>query len=348
MKLFFILLFPLFLFAHELHDGSGVLQKLDIDSSFLHDKYLKKILEKQSSTNKIFFFKRTLNNAHLLIPTIKNILAKNGVPQDFLYLAMTESNFQTKAHSPKKAAGIWQFMPNTAKLYQLRMDQYIDERRDIVKSTQAAAEHLKFLHNEFGKWYLAIIAYNCGDGRLIKAIKKAHSDDLSVLIDVEKKYLPRESRNYIRRVIALALLGHDSELISQKLQRLLKISNSNSLATIELQSGERLEEIAKMIDMPYKEFKKLNRHIKYNFTPPYIQKCSVHIPHSKLLKFNKNYKVKPIKSTYFVHIVTKGETLGHIGLMYGVPYKIIMDFNKMKNTNLKINQELIIPVKKRG
>lgn len=338
----------MFLLALELHDEAGVLRKLDIDKSFLNDKYLKKMLKKQSTTNNIFFFKRTLNNSRILIPTIKNILSSNGVPQDFLYLAMAESNFQTKAHSPKKAAGMWQFIPRTAQIYQLQMDKYIDERRDIVKSTQAAAQHLNFLHNEFGKWYLAIIAYNCGDGRLIEAIKEAHSDDLATLIDVKKKYLPRESRIYIRKVIALALLGHDTELISQKLQKLLSVSNSNSLATVELQSGERLERIAKLIDMPYKELKKLNRHLKYNFTPPYTKRCSVHIPHSKLITFKQKYKEKSIKSIYYVHNVTKGETLGYIGKMYGVSYRIIMDFNKMKSSRLQINQELIIPVKKRG
>ena len=347
MKLFFTLLFPLFLFAQEFHDEAHVLQKLDVDSSFLKDKYLQKILKEKSKSNNIFFFKRTLNNAKILIPTIKNILSRNGVPQDFLYLAMAESNFQTRAHSPKKAAGIWQFMPTTAQIYQLRIDNYVDERRDIIKSTQAAAQHLKFLHNEFGKWYLAIIAYNCGDGRLIEAIKKAHSDELSVLTDDTKKYLPKESRNYIRRVLAMALLGHDTELISKKLQKLLSVSNSNSLATVELQSGERLQRIAKIIDMPYKELRKLNRHLKYDFTPPYTKRCSVHIPHSKLIRFKKNYKEKSIKSIYYAHKVTKGETLSYIGRKYGVSYKIIMDFNKMKTSRLSIGQELIIPVKKK-
>lgn len=105
---------------------------------------------------------------------------------------MTESSLKTRAYSRKKASGLWQFMPETAKQYNLKTDDYVDERRDLIKSTEAASKHLSYLHDRFGKWYLAAIAYNCGGGRLSKAIEKAGSDKLSVLLDEEKIYSKRE------------------------------------------------------------------------------------------------------------------------------------------------------------
>ena len=352
LKLLITLIIPLFIYANSLNAISydkelKILNSFNIDASFLNDSKLKKMRIKNRSSGRDRYFFRAIKEASIFLPSIKNILAQKRVPQEFLFLAMAESNFLSTAYSPKKAAGLWQFMPYTASLYNLKIDRYVDERNDLIKSTKAAALHLQNLHDTFGKWYLAIIAYNCGDGRLINAIKKAKSEKLEVLLDEKKKYIPRETRNYIRRVVSYAFLGSDEKLVhASKQKHLLKMAHFQSITAIKLPAGETLSRVAKIINMPFKSLKKLNRHLKYNFTPPYVDSYEVYIPNDKLAIFKKNYFKKAIQKIYQVHIVIEGDNLSQIGKKYGIPYRVIMDFNKLKNTNLKLRQKLIIPIDK--
>ena len=324
-----------------------ILETFDIEPSFLYDDIMNKMRTKSSSSTKNKYFFKAMNNAYLYIPTIKNILTKYNIPQEFLYLAMAESNFSNKAYSYKKASGIWQFMPYTAKIYNLKIDDYVDERRDFVKSTEAAAKHLSHLYKQFGKWYLAILAYNCGGGKLNRAIKEAGSDSLVTLLDSEKKYIPKESRYYVRKIIALAMIGYDENfMLKSKYEYLLNRANASSIATIKLPAGESIQRISKLIDIPINELQQLNRHLKYDFIPPYAKNYNIYIPYSKLYEFKKNYFEKSITNLYKIHKVSQGENLSIIGKKYNVPYKMIMDFNKLKNTKLKLKQTLVIPINK--
>lgn len=308
---------------------------------------MNKMKRKTLAKNKHFF--QAMNEAYLFIPAIKSILTKYNVPQEFLYLAMAESNFHTKAYSHKRAAGLWQFMPGTAKLFHLKIDEYVDERRDLIKSTQAAAKYLSALHKRFGKWYLAAIAYNCGGGALNKAIRRAKTDDLSVLLDEKKRYIPRESRYYIRKIVALALIGSDEQyLLHSEYEYLLNRANAYSIATIHLPRGESLTRLSKLIHIPLKDLKKLNRHLKYDFVPPYTKGYDVYIPYIKLAEYKQKYYNEPMQNIYKVHIVRNGDNLSRIGKKYGVSYKVIKDFNKLRSNRLRIRQKLIIPIAKKS
>lgn len=352
IKYFISLFFPLFLFANLTYESNynkelKLLNSFDIEPSFLYDPIMNKIRAKNSSikTSKHFF--KAMEEAYIFIPAIKSTLAKYNVPQEFLYLAMAESNFHTRAYSRKRAAGLWQFMPATGRLYKLRIDEYVDERRDLLKSTEAAAKYLSALHKRFGKWYLAAIAYNCGGGRLSKAIKKAKSDDLSVLLNGHKKYIPRESRYYIRKIVALALMGSDEQyLLSSEYEYLLNRANAYSISTVKLGSGESLKRVAQLIQMPLKDLKKLNRHLKYDFVPPYAKSYDVYIPYIKLSEFRQKYFKAPMQNIYRVHRVKRGDTLSYIGKKYGVSYKVIKDFNHLRTNRLSLKQKLIIPIAK--
>ena len=300
---------------------------------------------KNSSVSKTQHFFRAMNDAYIFIPAVKNILNKHDIPQEFLYLAMAESNFKTKAYSNKRASGLWQFMSGTGKLFNLKIDEYVDERRDLIKSTEAASKYLTSLHKRFGKWYLAAIAYNCGGGRLSKAIRKAGSDKLSVLLDENKKYIPRESRYYIRKIVALALIGNDEQfMLKSEYEYLLNRANAYSIATVKLPRGESLKRVSNILNIPLEDLKRLNRHLKYDFVPPYSKKYNIYIPYIKLSEFKQNYFEEPMKNIYKVHVVKSGDNLSYIGKKYGVSYKIIMDFNKLKNSRLKLKQRLIIPI----
>lgn len=352
IKYILILFFPVVLLANLTYDRNTnkelkLLNSFDIEASFLYDSVMNEMKAKTLERDKHFF--RAMDEAYLFIPAIKNILSKYDIPQEFLYLAMAESNFRTKAYSKKRAAGLWQFMPGTAKLYDLKIDEYVDERRDLIKSTEAAAKYISALHKRFGKWYLAAIAYNCGEGRLGRAIKKAKTDELSVLIDPKKKYVPPESRNYIRKIIALALIGSDEQyLLHSEYEYLLNRANAYSISTIKLSGGESLERISKLIGIPLEDLQKLNRHLKYDFVPPYAKQYNVYIPYIKLSEFKQKYKQEPVKNIYKIHIVKHGDNLSYIGKKYGVSYKVIKDFNHLSTNRLKLKQKLIIPIPKKS
>jgi len=324
-----------------------LLRSFDIPPSFLNDAKLSNLTEQKRARYKNKYFFKTMNDAYIFIPLVKNIIADADVPSEILYLAMAESNFSTRAYSKKKASGMWQFMPYTGRLYGLKIDDYVDERRDLVKSTEAAVRYLSYLHKKFGKWYLAAIAYNCGEGRLRKAIKKAGTDELNVLLDPKKKYIPRESRRYIRKIIALALIGYDEAyMIENECDYLLNRGNAYSLSTVKVPAGESLNHVAKLISMPVVELKKLNRHLKYDFVPPYGKSYEIYIPYIKLSEFKTNYKPAKLQTMYLVHTVTSGDNLSYLGKKYGIPYGRIKDFNKLRKDSLSLKQKLIIPVSK--
>ena len=349
LKYLLLLITPFILLANLRYESNHnnelkILESFNIEASFLNDPVMNEVKNNRVSITKNQHFFSAMDNAYIFIPAIKSILNENNIPQEFLYLAMAESNFKPKAYSSKQAAGLWQFMPLTGKHFSLKIDEYVDERRDLIKATIAASQYLLELHEQFGKWYLAAIAYNCGGGRLSKAIEEAGSDKLSVLLDEDKKYIPRESRYYIRKIVALALIGNDEQfMLKSEYEHLLNRANAYSIATVALSSGESLERVAKILNMPLEDLKKLNRHLKYDFVPPYAKKYDVYIPYIKLAEFKQNYFETPIKNIYQVHIVSNGDNLSYIGQLYGVSSKMIMDFNKLKNSRLKLKQKLIIP-----
>ncbi|WP_246032240.1 lytic transglycosylase domain-containing protein [Sulfurimonas crateris] len=350
MKYFLLLLLPLMLSASLTFTSNhtkeiAVLESFDIEASFLYDPIMNDMKNKNMTIYKEKRFFQAMNDAYLFIPAIKSILAKHGIPAEFLFLAMAESHFSAKAFSVKKASGLWQFMPATGKIYGLKIDEYVDERRDLIKSTEAAAQHLSELYAKFGKWYLAAIAYNCGGGRLGRAIEAAKSDDLNILLDPKKKYIPRESRLYIRKIVALALLGNDEQfLLKSEYEHLLNRANAYSISTVRVPRGESLKRVSKLVGIPLSELQKLNRHLKYDFVPPYLGGYDIYIPYIKLSDFKQKYFEEKIQNIYKVHVVKKGDTLYEMGKKYKVSYKMIVDFNNLKSNVLSLNQKLIVPI----
>lgn len=343
---------PVLLFGTLTFDTSherevAVLKSFDIDASFLSDPVLTELKKKKRTHNQYLSFFRAMDNGYMFIPKITRILAQSDIPEEFLFLAMAESNFSTKAFSKRRAAGLWQFMPETGKKYGLKVDNYVDERRDLVKSTEAAVRHLTYLHTRFGKWYLAAIAYNCGEGRMNQAIERAGTKDLATLLDPKKKYLPKESRLYIRKIIVKALIGSDEAYLAQsEFNHLLNRANAYPLSTVKLPKGERLSRLARILEMPYSDLRRLNYQLEYDFVPPYSKRYNVYIPSIKLDEFKRNYKPANLRKIYLVHTVKKGDNLIKLEKKYSISYKVIQDFNNLKGSILRLKQKLIIPVQK--
>ena len=151
------------------------------------------------------FFERYSERAGRYAPIMGKILKDYGLPSDLIFLAMAESGFQNHAKSWAKAVGPWQFMPFTARRYGLIVDWSLDERRDPIKSTIAAARYLTKLYNEFGSWELAAAAYNAGEGKVNRAIAKYETESFW---DMSKgRYLKRETKEYVPKIMALAIIG---------------------------------------------------------------------------------------------------------------------------------------------
>lgn len=146
--------------------------------------------------------KSILNKALIYLPIFEKELEKHGLPTDLKYLPIVESGLKPHAVSPVGAGGLWQFMPATGKSYGLEINKMVDDRSNVIKSTQAAVAYLKKLYDRFGDWSLALAAYNSGAGRVNSAIRRSGSTDFWVL----KKYLPRETRNYVPAFIAAAYM----------------------------------------------------------------------------------------------------------------------------------------------
>ncbi|MDD5372239.1 MAG: transglycosylase SLT domain-containing protein [Sulfurimonas sp.] len=350
MKYILLLLLPFLLSANLIYGSNygrqvAILDSFDIDASFLNDPVMNQIKYSNVEIFKDERFFGAMDDAYIFIPAIKNILAKYNIPPEFLFLSMAESEFLTRAYSVKKASGLWQFMPPAAKQYGLRIDEFVDERRDLIKSTEAAAKYLSNLYKKFGKWYLAAIAYNCGDGKLSKAIENAGSDELSVLLDPKMTYIPKESRLYIRRIVALAMMGNDEHfLLESEYEYLLNRANAYSISTVKVPGGESLSRVSKLIGIPLEELQKLNRHLKFDFTPSNVNSYNIYIPYIKLSEFKQKYFEEKTKNIYKIHVAKKSDTVFKIAKAYGVPFKTIMDFNNLKSDKVNFEQRVVIPM----
>jgi hypothetical protein len=150
-------------------------------------------------------FEHYLARSEYFIPFLKPVLQQANAPEDLVYLAMIESGFNNRARSHAKAVGAWQFIPSTGRRYGLSVNWWVDERRDVLKSTQAAVQFLKELNNQYGSWHLAAAAYNAGPGKIQRAIKKHRTTDFWEMC--RYRYLKPETKNYVPKLFAAAIIA---------------------------------------------------------------------------------------------------------------------------------------------
>lgn len=327
--------------------STTTLNSFGVSTEFLSSLRTNTILQSASTDERWARFVQQFESSYEFIPIIRSMIVQSGIPQEFLFLAMAESGFSAKAYSKKRAVGIWQFMPYTAKDLGLVINEYIDERRDPIKSTQAAIKYLQTLYQYTGEWYLAAMAYNCGPGRLQKAIDRAGTRDLNVLLDENQKYLPAETRQYIRTILSMSLAFSNAQKM-QDIDReyLLNRGAMDTLAEVQVRGGVHLANIAASAGMSLEDIKKYNRHFLYNFLPPTTKEYSIYIPYEKLAHFKQNFNPNEIPKAQFVfHKVKKGESLASIAKRYGVSIQELRLTNNLKNKQaVAANQKLVIPI----
>jgi len=225
------------------------------------------------------------NSAPYLLP-MKEIFRKENLPEELAYVAMIESGFDSSAVSLAKAAGPWQLMPDTARRYGLRSDQWVDERRDHIKSAHAAAQHFRDLHNRFGSWPLVLAAYNAGTGKVRRAMLRTGSTDFWDLKN--SVYLRRETKRYVPKFMAAALIARDPVAYG------FRVPNVEPLRYDEIVIPESMDLniVAYCTDSTYEMIKSLNPEIQGGFTPPDAPRYLLKIPEGKK-------KIFLIRSTAF-------------------------------------------------
>jgi len=320
-----------------------VFNEFDIENEYIYNNDFNNFILKNEKGLGLFY-KRSLQRGKDVLPTMHNLLVTEGVSDLFIYLSMVESGLSSSAVSPKKAVGLWQFMPQTAQAYNLTICNTYDERCDTISATSAAINYLNKLYIQFGKWYLAAMAYNCGEGRMARAIDKAGTDELSVLLDEDRKYLPLETREYIKKILLVAMIGESMSLDYSNTMGLDK----NAYIEVEISSKTTLKEIAKLIKIKNKILEKLNIKRIKNKRLSKHKTYKIMIPIDKVFAFYLRYELKKEKRIYkkyhISHVVLLGETLESIAKKYNTSIEEIMLLNKVSDTFLVIDKVLIIPI----
>ena len=273
-------------------------------------------------------------------PMLSKIIDENNLPPELLYLAMIESGLNPKAHSKAAATGMWQFVYSTGKIYGLKRNWYVDERRDPEKSTRAAMAYLSTLYEEFDNWYLALAAYNSGENRVRRATKLHQTTDFWQLHS-----LPRETRNYMPYFLSATIIAKNPQDYGFSRKKKSKKPFKYDLVTIEKSAD--LTVLARAAGTSYKNLQSLNPELRQSATPS--ESYALKIPAGTKKKFIKNYNALPenerFAPQFITHKVRNGESLWYIARKYRVSQSDLMAVNKIRNRNmLRIGQKLTIPV----
>jgi len=276
------------------------------------------------------------------IPFMKKILKDHDLPEDLVYLAMIESGFSPKAFSRARASGPWQFMKSTGRLYGLRADFWVDERRDPEKSTIAAARHLKDLYDQFQSWKLAAAAYNAGPAKVSRAIRRYKTEDFWEL--TKGHYLRPETRHYVPKLIAAALIAKEP---SKYGFTEIHFEDPLSYDKIILKDPVNLAILSQKAGYSLEDLMTVNPELNHPVTPPGVSNYELRVPSGTSQKFVVAYNSlsDEEKFQYTAHLVRRGDTLARLSRLYGVPGTEIAKLNSLKSAKrLKVGRTLLIPV----
>lgn len=292
------------------------------------------------------WFSVWLERERRFAPLFREILREHGVPEDLVYLAMIESGFSTRAVSHAKAVGPWQFIEATGKRYGLRVDFWVDERRDPVKSTHAAARFLKALHEIWGDWYLAWAGYNAGPGRVSRGIREHETQDFWELAATPGVFR-KETRHYVPKLLAAALIAKHPEHFGFET---IASQQRFDWEEVELPDATDLDLVARLTGVSTSLLREYNPELSQWATPPVMKGQApyrLRVPRGKAEGFAVAYSEVPASQrfTFRSYQVQKGDTLGHIAQMFRTSTSELMRSNRINDPRrLRIGQMLMIPI----
>jgi len=285
------------------------------------------------------YYAKWLSRSTKFTPMMQKKLRAAGLPEDLIYLSMIESGFSTSAYSSAAAAGLWQFIPTTGREMGLRVDWWIDERRDPEKSTDAAIKFMSRLYKNFDHWYLVWAGYNGGPGRVSKGITKYGTRDFWELEG--HNAFPAETDNYVPKIIAAAILGKYRERYGFTN---IKYQQPLDYDTVSVEGNIGIDVLAKCAGLTVSQFKAYNPHLLQHALPSGSKKHTIHVPKSKEFLASLAKVPASERITYQRHVIKKGESLGRIAAKYGVSVQSIQTKNNIKNANrIHVGQVLLIP-----
>jgi membrane-bound lytic murein transglycosylase D len=275
------------------------------------------------------------------LPMIQEVFRDEGLPLDLAYVPLIESAFKPNALSKAKAKGMWQFMRGTALENGLKHDWYIDERSDPEKATRAAAKYLKTLYGMFDDWHLALASYNGGPGRVQRAIKRSGRDDFWKLTST-KRYLPRETRDYVPLILAAVIVARNPAQYGMNIVP----ADPPAYETVTVPSAVDLRRVAEWAGTPVQTIQELNPELRRWTTPLRATDYELKVPEGTAALVNA--RITEVSSDELAplnhHTVKKGETLLSISKKLKVSRTDLAEANYLSTkANLKAGQQLIIP-----
>lgn len=291
---------------------------------------------------------RYLGRSTRYMKLMKKILRQNGLPEDLVYIALIESGFTSKATSRASAVGYWQFIKGTGKRYGLEINALVDERRDPVLATQAAAEYFKGLYSVFGSWYLAMASYNVGENRVKREVMDHLTRDFWEL--ARKKRFPKETINYIPKFIAAKLIGNNP-------QKYGFVDNIDWLTPIEFEhinvdKPVNLHAMADKMNMDYDDLKQLNPKFKGEIAPLKGSTLELRVPVGQTETALVAARQAAVDRVEYVadagetqiYKVRHGDSLNTIARKYHTTVSWLRDINDLKKgRKLRIGQRLAVP-----
>ncbi len=281
-----------------------------------------------------------LDRSASVIPELLPFIREEGLPDEIIYLAMIESGFNYHAKSYAKAVGPWQFIKGTGKRYGLKINNWYDERRDPELSTRAAAAYLRDLYYMFGDWYLAMASYNCGEGKVLKHVRK-YGDNYWLL-----SRLPKQTRGYVPSYIAARMIAETPEIYGFWMPRRMKPEPTD---VVDITACVELKALAECAGIDLETFQRLNPALLRSTTPPGGDSTLIRLPGGTIANgFWELYADLPMakKSDLLTHRVKRGESLGSIASAYGVPVDVIAEYpeNQIgKRYLIREGQTILIP-----
>ncbi len=289
-------------------------------------------------------FESTLSRMGRYEPMVEEHIRAGGLPASLAYLPIVESWYNPRAVSWVGAAGLWQFMPPTARGMGLKVDRLIDERRDPYLSTPLALEYLTYLHDQFGSWFLALAAYNGGPGRLDRILHRYNQSEIThdgIFMEILQQ-LPRETRNFVPRFLAAARIGSDPTAFG--FPDVIKDAPLG-FEEIVVPDATSLDVIARASGVEQEILEELNPQLLRGLTPAGVQ-TALRVPPGYGARFAEAYALIPPEErvTFLEHFVRSGETLTHIARQYGVPLDDLRATNPtIQPRRMQIGQRVVVP-----